>query len=98
MLPTVPFAPAYAEGMKTYSVKYKQKLQLTSDILSTAEWDWLAELINSPLVYLIDVTNYLLYPVQITDNNYEYKDDRIFKADTLQVNIEFSINNPTQFR
>lgn len=88
----------YNESMKVYATKYTQKMQLTSDILSTGEYDWLAELINSPLVYLLDSTSQEFYPVMITDTNYEFKDDRINKTDTLTVNIEFSDSQNTQYR
>ena len=89
---------AYNEGSKVYAGSYKERMQLTSDILSTGEYDWLSELINSPLVYLLNSTTQEFYPVIITDTNYEFKDDRINKTDTLTVNIEFSIDNNVQFR
>jgi hypothetical protein len=89
---------AYNEGSKVYAGSYKEKMQLTSDILSTGEYDWLSELINSPLVYLLNSTTQEFYPVIITDTNYEFKDDRINKTDFLTVNIEFSIDNNVQFR
>lgn len=88
----------YNESMKTYAVKYKEKMMLTSDILSTSEYNWLSELINSPQVYYYSTENSEYYPVQITDSDYEFKDDRINKAETLSVNIEFSIPQNTQYR
>ena len=89
---------AYNEGSKVYAGIYKEKMQLTTDILGTGEYDWLSELINSPLVYLLNSTTQDFYPVIITDTNYEFKDDRINKTDTLTVNIEFSVDNNVQFR
>lgn len=86
----------YNEAMKTYAVKYREKLMLTSDILSTGEYNWLSELINSPQVYYFKNSEF--YPVQITDTDYEFKDDRINKADTLSVTIEFSTSQNTQYR
>ena len=88
----------YNESMKTYAVKYKEKMMLTSDILSTGEYNWLSELINSPQVYYYSTENSEYYPVQITDSDYEFKDDRINKAETLSVNIEFSTPQNTQYR
>jgi hypothetical protein len=88
----------YNESMKTYAVKYKEKMMLTSDILSTGEYNWLSELINSPQVYYYSTENAEYYPVQITDTDYEFKDDRINKADTLSVTIEFSTPQNTQYR
>jgi hypothetical protein len=88
----------YNESMKTYAVKYKEKMMLTSDILSTGEYEWLSELINSPQVYYYHTSNAELYPVQITDSDYEFRDDRINKAETLSITIEFSTSQNTQYR
>jgi hypothetical protein len=88
----------YNESMKTYAVKYKERMMLTSDILSTGEYNWLSELINSPQVYYYSTENAEYYPVQITDSDYEFKDDRINKTDTLSVTIEFSTPQNTQYR
>ena len=91
----------YNEGVKTYAVKYKERMMLTTDILSTGEYNWLSELINSPQVYYLDtdgIGQQDFHPVQITDTDYEFKDDRINKTDTLSVTIEFSIPQNTQYR
>ena len=88
----------YNESSKVYAGEFGMKMQLTTDILSTAEYNWLSELINSPLVYYFDVSSEDYIPVMITDTNYEFKDDRINKADFLTVNIEFSDKTNTQFR
>lgn len=88
----------YNESMKTYAVKYKERMMLTSDILSTGEYNWLSELINSPQVYYYSTENAEYYPVQITDTDYEFKDDQINKTDTLSVTIEFSTPQNTQYR
>lgn len=88
----------YNESMKAYAVKYKQKMTLTSDILSTGEYNWLSELINSPQVYYYSTENAEYYPVIITDSDYEFKDDRINKAETLSITIEFSESKNTQYR
>jgi len=88
----------YNESKKTYATSYREKMQLTTDILSTGEYDWLSELILSPQVYSSSTENSEFYPVLITDSNYEFKDDRINKADTLTVSIDFSDSTNTQFR
>ena len=88
----------YNESMKAYAVKYKERMMLTSDILSTGEYNWLSELINSPQVYYYSTENQEYYPVQITDSDYEFKDDRINKAETLSITIEFSTPQNTQYR
>jgi len=88
----------YNESMKAYAVKYKERMMLTTDILSTGEYNWLSELINSPQVYYYSTENAEYYPVQITDTDYEFKDDQINKTDTLSVTIEFSTSQNTQYR
>jgi len=88
----------YNESMKAYAVKYKERMMLTSDILSTGEYNWLSELINSPQVYYYSTENQEYYPVHITDSDYEFKDDRINKAETLSITIEFSTPENTQYR
>lgn len=88
----------YNESMKVYAVKYKERMMLTSDILSTGEYNWLSELINSPHVYYYSTENQEYYPVQITDSDYEFKDDRINKAETLSITIDFSTPQNTQYR
>ena len=85
------------EGMKTYGVKFKTKMKLTTDILNTDEYKWLFELIVSPLVYIWDKQSSLLHPVQITDTNYEIKDSLKNKAEFLEVNIDVYDQN-TQYR
>lgn len=88
----------YNESMKAYAVKYRERMMLTSDILSTGEYNWLSELINSPHVYYYSTENDEYYPVQITESDYEFKDDRINKAETLSITIEFSTPQNTQYR
>jgi hypothetical protein len=88
----------YNETMKTYANTYKEKMILTSDILSTGEYNWLSELINSPQVYYYSSENAEYYPVQITESDYEFKDDRIEKAETLRITIHFGTTQNTQYR
>lgn len=88
----------YLESNKVYASEHTMKMQLTSDILTTDEYNWLAELVNSPCVYYYDLNDKKYIPAIITDTNYEFKDDRINKTDTLIVNIEFSEKINTQFR
>lgn len=85
------------EGKKTYGVKFKTKMKLTSDILNTDEYKWLFELIVSPIVYLADTETGTLYPVQITDSNYEMKNSLQNKTETLDINIDVYDQN-TQYR
>lgn len=88
----------YNETMKSYAVRYNEKMILTSDILSTGEYNWLSELINSPQIYYYSSENAEYYPVQITESNYDFRDDRIEKAETLRITIEFGVSQNTQYR
>lgn len=85
------------EGQKTYGVKFKTKMKLTSDILNTDEYIWMFELIVSPMVYLWDKDASYLYPVHITDSSYEIKNNLKNKAETVEVNIDVYDQN-TQYR
>jgi len=87
----------YNEGFKTYASNIKTKMKLTSDLLNTDEYKWLAELITSPLVYIYDKDNERFYPVQITNTNYEFKDSLINKTEVLEINLDVYDNN-TQYR
>jgi hypothetical protein len=70
-------------------------MRLTSDILDTGEYTWLAELINSPVVYLYDSGTW--YPVQINQSTYELKNALQNKTEVLEMEIEFRKFN-TQYR
>ena len=98
MLPNV--GRVYNEGVKAYANEVKTKMKLTSDILNTDEYKWLAELINSPVVYLLDwdSTRENFWPVQIVQSNYELKNSLQNKTEVLEIDIEFSNIKNTQFR
>ena len=85
------------EGFKTYASNIKTKMKLTSDLLDTEEYKWLAELIVSPSVYLFFDDNYAFVPVQITNSNYEFKDSLINKTEVLELSLDVYDNN-TQYR
>lgn len=90
----------YHEGVKTYANQVKSKMKLTSDALTTEEYRWLAELINSPIVYLLDwdSTRENFWPVQIMQSNYEMKNSLQNKTEVLEIDIEFSNRKNTQYR
>ena len=88
----------YNEGNKVYANTYKEKMELTSDLLSTEEYLWLGELINSTMVHYYDVDKREYYPVTITNNNYEYKNSLTNKSETLTITIEFGTTQNAQYR
>lgn len=89
-------AKAYQETRAVYSSSWKEKLTLNTDILTDAEYAWLEDMILSPIV-LIEIEDYI-YPVVISDNNYEPR--KVINDDltNLTINIEFGDRFNTQYR
>ena len=80
---------------RNFANKFTEKLKISTDWLSDAEYQWLAELIRSPYVLLeIDGT---MYPVVVTDNNYEFKEYNVDRLSQLSLNVEFGTSYKTQF-
>lgn len=86
----------YNETKRIYASQYKEKMALNTDILTDAEYRWLADLMVSPMVYM-ENGNYLL-PVQITDKNYEFKKNVNDDLTNLTISIEFGDQFNTQYR
>lgn len=86
----------YNESRSVYSSQFVEKLVLNSDLLTDAEYTWLADLILSPLVYIED-SGYF-FPCLITDNNYEPKKNINDDLTNLTINIEYGITQNAQFR
>jgi hypothetical protein len=91
------YSGIYNESIMTYANMIKSKMKLTSDFLTTEEYAWLAELVNSPLVYLLRPGQDLI-PVKITNTDYEFTNSLQNKAKLLEVEIEFGIVKNSQFR
>lgn len=89
-------ANRYYEGKINYSNKADWTYKLTADAMTDAEYEWMADLMQSPQI-LMEVDGYF-YPVTISKNNYDYNkyiNDRLKAFD-----IEFKINSEryTQLR
>lgn len=80
----------------TFASRYKEKVQISTDWLNDAEYTWLAELVNSPYVYVEDAGT--LYPVQVANTNYEYKEVVVDSLTNLKIDIEYGPQYKTQFR
>ncbi len=79
-----------------FGIILSEKLKLNTDNLTDEEYQWLAQLVSSPMVlyqYGDDI-----YPVVITDNNYDYKQFVVDGLNNLTINIEFGAPIKTQFR
>jgi hypothetical protein len=79
-----------------FGVKYKEKLKVQSNLLGDSDWQFLEQLINSPLIYLED--NGTLYPVTISESSYEVKQIEIDNYQTLSIEFDFGTTYKTQFR
>jgi hypothetical protein len=86
----------YLETRSVYAGAWKEKMTLNTDILTDAEYEWLEDLILSPLAY-VQIDDYL-YPLVMTDNNYEPR--KVINDDltNLTLNIEFGDRFNTQYR
>lgn len=86
----------YRETRKNYAGAWKEKMVLNSDLLPDAEYTWLEDLVNAPVVY-IEMEDYF-FPATITDSNYEAKKVINDELTNLTLNIEFGDRFNTQYR
>ncbi len=86
----------YNETRSTYASQYTEKMVLNTDILTDAEYQWLADLMLSPLVYM-EMNSYFV-PVNITESNYEYRKVINDELTNLTINIEFGDQLNAQYR
>lgn len=86
----------YNESRSVYSVQYKEKVTLNSDLLTDQEYIWLSDLILSPMVYL-EESGYF-FPCIISDSSYEPK--KVINDDltNLTINLEFGTQLNAQYR
>jgi hypothetical protein len=87
---------AMNEQTTMFGVRYKEKLKVQSNLLGDSDWQFLEQLINSPLIYLED--NGTLYPVTISESSYEVKQIEIDNYQTLSIEFDFGTTYKTQFR
>lgn len=86
----------YNETKSTYSTTFTEKLILNSDLLNDGLYQWLGELIKSPLIYLQEGEYFT--PVSISQNNYDYRKTINDRLTNLRIELEFGNVNNTQFR
>lgn len=84
------------EQRSVFASRFKEKLKISTDLLTDADYQWLVQLVVSPLVYIEDENT--LYPVIITNTNYEYKEYINDRLTNLTLDIEFGNMLKTQFR
>lgn len=81
---------------KGYSNDVTTKIKLTSHLLTASEYTWLADLFNSPDVYMYDTVLQKFFPVSIAESNYEYRTYLNSKLTPLEFNVQFSDNYNSQ--
>lgn len=86
----------YNESASVYSSQYIEKLTLNSDLLTDAEYVWLADLLLSPMIYIEDGGYF--FPIQITDTSYEPKKAVNDDLTNLTINIEYGKQLNAQYR
>lgn len=86
----------YNETRSVYSSQYKEKLTLNTDLLTDAEYRWMADLILSTMVF-VEVDGYFL-PVAINSSNYEFKKTINDDLTNLTINLEFGESFSAQYR
>jgi hypothetical protein len=79
-----------------FAGRFREKLRLNTDWLTDAEYQWLAQLITSPEVYIEDEGE--LYPVIMTANNYEFKEHIVDGLINLMIEVDFGVTYKTQFQ
>jgi hypothetical protein len=79
-----------------FAGRFREKLRMNTDWLTDAEYQWLAQLITSPEVYVEDDGE--LYPVIIIANNYEFKEHIVDGLINLTIDVDFGVTYKTQFQ
>lgn len=80
-----------------YNSSVKTTLSITSHLLTDAEYVWLADMLNSPDVYIFNSDLDRFVPVVITDSNYEYRTYMNSRLTPLQFTVQYSDDYNTQF-
>jgi hypothetical protein len=86
----------YHETKTNYTNKEVLSLRLTMDAPTDAEWQWLIELLTSPIVYY-ELEGYF-YPVTLKNSNYEYSKYVNNRLRPFEVDIDINQSRDTQLR
>lgn len=82
---------------KTFGTRWNEKLKISTDLLTNAEYQWLCQLVLSTDIYVQKLGDTTIYPCTITDTNYEFKDVIVDGLTQLTINIEFGHSYKTQY-
>jgi hypothetical protein len=86
----------YNETTLNYAIQHKDKFHLISDWVSQQDYEWLAQLFASSIVYMEVQGAY--FPVTISSTNYEYKLESSDKLFNFEIDIEVGKYLTSQFR
>jgi hypothetical protein len=86
----------YNETTLNYAIQHKDKFHLISDWVSEQDYEWLAQLFASTIVYMEVQGAY--FPVTISSTNYEYKLETSDKLFNFEIDIEVGKYLTSQFR
>jgi len=78
----------YYESKVNYNLKENWSYKLTMTPPTDEDWQWLAQLIDSPQIYACIDSNY--YPVTIKETNYEYSKHQFNGLKAFEINIELN--------
>lgn len=79
----------------TFGIQFTERLRISTDWLTDQEYQWLAQLVTSPMIYLEDAGT--LYPVLIENSDYEFKEYVVDGLANLTLDIDFGAKYQTQF-
>jgi hypothetical protein len=84
------------ESTIVYDSKFKESMSFNTNILDEVTYEWLAELILSPSVFVVIDSAFI--PVVVKETNYEFKKRVNDKVYNLAINVELNQQINTQYR
>lgn len=87
----------YYGSKRAFASDVMVTLKLTSHLLNDQEYTWLADLFNSPDIYLYDSVRDRFHPVTITETDYDYRTYRNSRLKPLEFNVQFSDTYNAQY-
>jgi hypothetical protein len=84
------------ESSIVYDSKFKESMTFNTNILDEVTYEWLAELILSPSVFVVIDSAFI--PVIVKETNYEFKKKVNDKIYNLAINVELNQQMNTQYR
>jgi hypothetical protein len=84
------------ESTIVYDSKFKESMSFNTNILDEITYEWLAELILSPSVFVVIDSAFI--PVVVKETNYDFKKRVNDKVYNLAINVELNQQMNTQYR